>query len=689
MPENTKHTNTKSQNKKYTSLRCIGRIILSIVIVLGASALVELCFQAKSIINSKHHYEYALSEMEEVPNPVEGREVYQNNSEAVTPVGGSTRQSYEDPVFYKINLNAEYYNMLYVNVAASGEANSEMIDENIPYTVLVDTFSMYGGTSFIEKDDTALGVLGYGMTELNDKIKALYIEVDASDVDGITGIAVENRFRFDCERYLWIVAVVSALYLIIFCKKLMTKRLDIVFAVIGLTLGSALTFSHGIQLASWDEQIHFACIYQMSYFGQVDETEAYDLYYSLSVPGADTPEENLAIANWLDSKDTSVAIVEKDYPYTTAFGRVGYVFQAIGWKVCRLFGGSFSTCIYVSNIINMATYVLITALAVRLCKIGKKAMFFIGLLPVCLVLATAFSYDAFVNAFILLGYALFTREYTDKGLLNYKRLALMLGAFALGIIPKAVYFPLILLPACLPKEKFTGKKQRYIFFLILLGAALLLAATFVLPTLLSGSGGSDLYSDPRRSAANTYEQLMLVLHHPLKYAKLLISNIISWQMPYYFGTKVWGNFAYSGKYTGSGLWFVPVMLTFLSVTQGSTEAKENEFEIDDYSGKHVYHLSSMKWFKVTAVVLSFLSQCLVWTALYLAFNPVGAERIAGVQGRYLIPFAWLMMMLFYNRKIRCDLKELTYNRILVGSSAFIGVISIYAIYFSNTWYHVV
>lgn len=656
--------------------KAIIRIILVTAGILFAAVLMELIMDARAIISPKVTAQFESATLEEVPDPTGGRERYQNNADVLTPVSGSTRQTYEEPVYLRVPLDNAYYDRLKLTTDGS---------ENLPYTVLLDTWSIYGQEKYTEKDDVAVAVLRGGVTEFSDKLENLYLVLDRSDVEKLRSLSVENRFVFHWQRFLLFLALTAAIGMLIFCGQLLKERLHLVFLILGTLFGVAYTFSHGITLNSWDEQVHYACIYQMSFAGDAERSDAYEAYAGLAVPGGDTSEELTGIATWADSVSASTGTMEKNYPFTTVFGRVGYIFQSLGMWLARLLGMSFSATIYFSNLCNMLSYVLITALAIRLCRIGKQAMFFLGLLPIQFVLACSFSYDAFVNAFLMLGYALFTREYVSEEPLSWKRVIPGIAVMALGIIPKAVYFPIILLYLFLPKRKFADKKQRILLFAIVIAAALVLAMTFVLPTLMAGSGGTDLYSDPRRSAANASEQLKLIFSEPLKYARLLISSILDWQVPYYLGHKVWTNFAYAGKYTGTALYLVPVFLCFLSVTQGSMDNGENGTAALPEDRKWLGLLPM----KIGTVVTVFLSECLIWTALYLAFNPVGAERIAGVQGRYLIPFAYLTMLLFYNKKIKCHLKLSVYNRIVIGGAVYITFLSAYVVYFGNSWYQVV
>lgn len=656
--------------------KAIIRIILLTAGILLAAVLIELIMDARAIISPKITAAFEAAALEEVPDPTGGRERYQHNADVVTPVSGTARQSYEDPVYLRAPLDNAYYNRLVLTTDGS---------ENLPYTVLLDTYSIYGQEKYTEKDDVAVAVLNGGVTEFSDKLENLYLMLDRSNVEKLRDLSVENRFVFHWQRFLLFLALTTAIGILVFCGQFLTKRLDLVFLILGLLFGVSYTFSHGITLNSWDEQVHYTCIYQMSFAGEAERSDAYEAYAGLAVPGGDTTEELTGIATWADSVGTATGTMQKDYPYTTVFGRVGYIFQSLGMAIARLIGLSFSATIYVSNLCNMLCYVLITALAIRLCKIGKQAMFFLGLLPIQFVLACSFSYDAFVNAFLMLGYALFTREYVSEEPLSWKRVIPGLVVLSIGIIPKAVYFPVILLYLFLPKRKFADKKQRSLLFAIVIAAALALAMTFVLPTLMAGSGGTDLYSDPRRSAANASEQLKMIFSEPFKYARLLFSNIFNWQVPYYLGPKVWTNFAYAGKYTGTGLYLIPVFLCFLSITQGSMDNGENGTVALPEDRK----LLGLLPMKIGTVLTALLSECLIWTALYLAFNPVGAERIAGVQGRYLIPFAYLTMLLFYNKKIRCHLQLKTYNRIVIAGAAYIAFQAAYMIYFGDTWYQVI
>lgn len=649
------------------------RGLAGILFVFLLATSLELILETPSLVRPKVMQTFEAGKLEKVTNPVEGRELYHLNADLVEPVRGTERQTYEDPVWIQVPLDGAYYNHFYMGL--SGE-------DNIPYTLILDMLSIYGEYKYSEVDDTAVAVIGQGVSHIGGKIRNVYVQMDRKNLPALTNIIVSNHTDLNWRRWLLFLPLMTAIYLLIFGRGLIEKRLELVFLILGILFGTAYTFSHGITLNGWDEQVHYSCIYQMSYLGGVDQSDANSMYENLMVPGSDTSEELTDISAWVNSKAKVSGSQPKDYPFTTVFGRVGYVFEAMAMGIARLFGGPFAAMIYICNLANMLVYVLITTIAIKHCRIGKPIMFFMALMPIQFVLACAFSYDGFVNAFMMLGFALFTEEYVDRGPVNYKRLACGLLAMGLGIIPKAVYSPAILIFALLPKRKFENttnpKKERRKLLAVCLIAALLLAATFILPTLMSGSGGTDLYSDPRRAAANVSEQLKLVFSHPFAYAGLLLDNIFKSQAPYYLGTKVWTNFAYAGKYTGTALWLVPAFLTFITLTQAETE--EGLLPQDEKGFCLV---------KAGGLILAFLSECLVWTALYLAFNPVGEERIAGVQGRYILPFAYVISLLFYNRRVHTGLSKRSYHMIIVAGAAYVMFQAAYVIYFGCGWYNVI
>lgn len=655
--------------------------LLSIIIILGLAAVIELAgFERKSVLNPKVSVTYTTGQAERIENPIDGRGSYLASGETITQVDESWINHYENPVYLRYNFQPNFFNRVQLTLTT---------DHEVPYTILVNTTSDFGTDKYTYLDDKASVLLQTGITEIKDVSKSVIIVMEEADAAQVSGVTFSNAIHFNYERWFLIIAILTAIAILTVFRSIFLDRLHLVFLILGLTFGISILFSHGITGLCWDEQIHFNCMYQMSYIGDVPQTESYLAYSNLQFPEVNTIDEQILLSQWADAHENmdTAERAPHNYPYTTFYGRVGYFVQAITMCIARAFGAGFTWQIYLANLANLLFYVILVSLAVKLCVIGKRTIFFIGLMPVPLLLATAFSYDAFVNSLLLLGYAIYTREYISKGAINYKRLGLAAGIMALGIIPKAVYFPVILMLAFLPKEKYQSVKERRRWVLILLIIVILLAATFVLPTIMSGNGGSDLYSDPRRTTANTYEQLMLILGHPLQYAKLLFGNILSWQLPWYFGMKSWTNLVYSGMYTGTGTYLVAIMLVFLAMTQGSADRYHLSDEDTETARTEAGELD-MRPFKVGAVLLSFASELLIWTAMYLAFNPVGVERIKGLQGRYLFPFVFLMVMLFYNRKIECKMKKSTYNTIVIAATAFITSVTLYMVYYSGLWMNV-
>lgn len=64
--------------------------------------------------------------------------------------------------------------------------------------------------------------------------------------------------------------------------------------------------------------------------------------------------------------------------------------------------------------------------------------------------------------------------------------------------------------------------------------------------------------------------------------------------------------------------------------------------LTDYDGGEGRELSALQ--RGAALLLGFATLCLVWTALYLSFTPVGADVIRGVQGRYYLPVTMMGLL---------------------------------------------
>ena len=83
--------------------------------------------------------------------------------------------------------------------------------------------------------------------------------------------------------------------------------------------------------------------------------------------------------------------------------------------------------------------------------------------------------------------------------------------------------------------------------------------------------------------------------------------------------------------------------------------------------------------KIWNAVLIFGTACLVWTALYLDFTPVGSMVINGVSPRYYLPLIFPLSLIFINQKVRCSMKLENYQS-LIAFLMLIGTgISIYCL----------
>ncbi|MDO4438652.1 MAG: DUF2142 domain-containing protein [Eubacteriales bacterium] len=437
------------------------------------------------------------------------------------------------------------------------------------------------------------------------------------------------------------------------------KRLEYAFLLLILTVGGFMSFSMPLNKIGFDEEAHIQAVADMAAFpdGELHISDA--ILYQMMIteynnPEAqpDTHEENI-LFNYHLSKYGDYENGERNPDFVTLANRMPAYFSMAGMmKLCEGLGLGWDMVLLFTRFANLLMYALLMFFSIALLPQGKVLMFIIALLPENIFLASTFSYDPFVTGAICLGLSVCLRA-VDRSMAmgkyisgNYLYFLLAAVFIFLGCLPKAVYAPLILLMLMVLENAFKSNRDRHVYSLLVVVLFVMLIASFILPTVVAPSETGDA----RGGATSEVSQVGYILANPFAYAWLLIKQMISWIPQCFFGADcttfmghlVNGDTAFKGYYQ-------PVLVMLLI-----------SFFVND-----IKRPADLKQGIFTVIIGGF-SCALVWTSMYVAFTEPGAAEIAGVQGRYFIPF---MFPLYFLVSSFCTfLMKMFNNRILHKST---------------------
>lgn len=473
----------------------------------------------------------------------------------------------------------------------------------------------------------------------------------------ITGFSVENAFHWNPVRMLFVSAAGAAITAVIIWRDLFGKKLEYAFLLVSLAGGIVFLACMPASKVGWDEEIHFMRAYYLSLYPGGEETSAEfpELFtagiktWPLNLPqSAEEKEEMQAYFDENCSSGGEGAVVQSDSVgiYTT-----GYVVQALFLKVGRLLHMPFSMLYQFGRLGGLLLYSLMMALAIRILPAGKRILMAAGLMPTPIFIACCYSYDSVVTAFISVGLALILRQVMEKERkFSWKEYLAALACLIWGILPKAVYAPLVLTAFLIPASKFEENRKGK--WMMRAGAAvvfLALMSTFVLPSLLSPGS----FGDTRGGDVNVMEQMMNVLTQPFAYIKVLASSIWKTLPSFLFGEdafRMLGHWGLAGFGTVTMMYFAAVVLT---------------------DGSGIVRPVLGKWQKVILAVFTAGTIVLVWTAFYLTYTEPGSSCIQGVQGRYFLPVLLPLCLLAGNRRIGLRITDRAQNLCIIGMSGFL------------------
>lgn len=350
-----------------------------------------------------------------------------------------------------------------------------------------------------------------------------------------------------------------------------------------------------------------------------------------------------------------------DFSETSLNSPVSYLPQSIGIGLGRVVDAPPIVMLYIARLFNLITWIAICALAIHLFPRRKWAAVYLCLLPMSLFVAGSLSIDAAASGIMLLFLALILKLRESKSI-SYKYLSALLAIAIIMTLSKQIMFVFLPLIFLIPNRLFkTRNMALYAKAAILILPIVFLAAWYAI------TKGVDLTPGYTNNQV-PIEQLKFIVFHPHSYINVLWNT--------YFFT--WGD-VISRSFIGSFGWLDAPLAEgivatgyiglFLALVV-STKDKVKEW------------LSNKQKVLITLIGLAYVAG--VSTALYMYYSPVGYKIIVGIQGRYFLPLAFLVIPLFYGKLLKSS--RLVYRSIVIFTPLFLlisSVITLYVRYYVN------
>lgn len=394
-----------------------------------------------------------------------------------------------------------------------------------------------------------------------------------------------------------------------------------------------------------DEDTHWIKAYAISTF----QLSSIDGLYAYLPSNVETFRDEIwnndycNISDYHAIKDiTDMGNGEKFVSFRTAgYNPLLQLAPAIGILTARIFTNSLIIQFLSGRIFNLLLYCGLVYLAIKRAPKHKWTLTMIGTLPMSLMLAASYSYDALIIASSMLLFSSYLKmKYSDSNVCKTD-ITIYMVAGSLLIISKMVYAPMVGLLLFVSDRKFQYHFEKYIIMgltlIIGLGVYYVWGNFGHLTTYLFHSDLVNLYHTyigsngtlNVPSGASVMGEVVSFIKNPIFYLRAFFAT-----MGYYWKGYVVSAVAIS---FGLSISFETAVLVWVLIFI------VNIFENAD---DHVNWLNNIYY-----LILFFGCVMLIFLALYSYIPPEGAGqyysdyvRGAGIQGRYFIPCICLLLI---------------------------------------------
>lgn len=366
----------------------------------------------------------------------------------------------------------------------------------------------------------------------------------------------------------------------------------------------------------------------------------------------------------------------RPFPTTAQYSPVAYIPQAIGVDIGRLIYPSVGVMALTGRLANLAAYIVLICLAIRIATRGKWVYAVVALFPVAIQQAASLSTDVMTIGLDFVTIAFMQRLFFQKTLLQKKQLVYLV-LLALGLSLTKQTNILLLLPLLfLPRRLFTDRVRGWVVRLgIIAFSAVVALGWYAVVKLLHYETD---YSSIVGVHANVQPiaQLKFILTHPLGFAKTLFKTYIfegfhAGPLADFYWTSMYGYFSF---------FFYKLPVPFISLGY-SVLLVALLYRSKDESANEGDLLSRFALIQTAVFALSVVA---VGVALYMVWSTVAETQVAGIQGRYFIPIMPLLVPLFVvlGRWVKVTLAKPHYMGVMVMGIYGINLSAMLAITFA-------
>lgn len=316
-----------------------------------------------------------------------------------------------------------------------------------------------------------------------------------------------------------------------------------------------------------------------------------------------------------------------------------YIFSSIGFVISRLFSLNILIGCYLAKLMNFIVFLIAAYYTLKIIPFGKYAMTAIMFMPMFLHQATSTSADCIINILSMVFIAYLLNLYFKEEKIKKREGILVIGLGVLLSIVKYVYLPIIGLAFIFIFSKNMSKKYKIILISTLVILSIIAALGYYIFTTGYGTAFSNYFES---NNVNTSEQIKGIINNPKGFLDTLNYTFKNMGETYIYqmvGIALGWLCIYPNR-----IWITIYIITMLA----SCFIEKN---------KVAFNWKQKIWGCLISVVIILL----IVTGMYLTWTKVGNIIVDGVQGRYFIPVAFVLLLCLCKKENYIKIKNIEYK----------------------------